>query len=210
MKNTIFLISILITQISFAQTSFKPVEKETLDQWITEAREKNEIATQHLPKFREEHKDVIDEPNSANRIFDYGRILTMLLQPALATATENPMSKSANKIAEEAEKAYLGAIEKYEKHGRANIMLGLLYNQQGKYMFSEKYLEVGLQLEEGDEDWMVAANQYLLAGAYTYNTDEDKYQLVYEKFKKYSHQDEIKDGPYYRKMAVLYVSYYER
>lgn len=118
------------------------------------------------------------------------------------------MSKSANKIAEEAEQAYLGAIDLYKNHGRANIMLGLLYNQQGKYVQSERYLEVGLELEEGGEDWMVAANQYLLAGAYTYNTDEEKYQAVYEKFKKYAHT-KIKDGAYYKKMAVLYVSYYE-
>lgn len=200
---------VLITQITMAQTSFEPVEQKLLDSWITDARETDEIATQHLPKFREEYKDVLKEPDDSNRIFDYGRILTILIQPALSTASENPMSKSAHKIATEAERAYLGAISKYKKHGRANIMLGLLYNQQGKYMFSEPYLEVGLKLEEGGEDWMVAANQYLLAGAYTYNTSEDKYQKVYKKFKKYARTDGIKDGSYYLKMAVLYVSYYE-
>jgi len=126
---------ILVSQIMIGQSSFEPVAKKTLDKWITEARETNEIATQHLPKFREEHDDVLKEPEDANRIFDYGRILTMLLQPALGT--ENPMGKSANKIAEEAERAYLGAIAKYKKHGRANIMLGLLYNQQGKYTVQE-------------------------------------------------------------------------
>lgn len=208
MKQLLFALT-LASQFMMGQTGFEPVAKETLDQWITEARETNEIATQHLPKFREEHEDVLKDPDDANAIFDYGRILTILIQPALATATENPMGKSANKIAEEAERAYLGAIAKYKKFGRANIMLGLLYNQQGKYMYSEKYLEVGLELEEGGEDWMVAANQYLLAGAYTYNTDEEKYQAVYERFKQYAHSD-VKDGPYYKKMALLYVSYYER
>ncbi len=209
MKTVTLFTIVLITQIAISQVDFKPIEKETLDEWISQAREKNEIATQHLPKFREEQQDVLDEPEDSNRRFDYGRILTILLQPALSTATENPMSKSANKIAEEAERAYLGAIEKYEKHGRANIMLGLLYNQRGNYMQSEMYLEVGLQLEEGGEDWMVAANQYLLAGAYTYSTEEEKYQNVYKKFKEYANTD-IKDAPYYKKMAVLYVSYYER
>ena len=205
----ILIVFTLISQIMMSQTTFEPVPKEALDQWITEARTKNEIATQHLPKFREEHEDVLSNPEDSNRIFDYARILTMLLQPALSIATENPMSKSANEIAEEAERAYLGAIAIYPKHGRANIMLGLLYNQLGKYMQSERYLEVGLELEEGGEDWMVAANQYLLAGAYTYNTDEDKYQEVYKKFKEYVDTD-VKNGAYYKKMAVLYVSYYER
>ena len=105
MKPLIILFLALTAQTVVSQTSFKPVEKETLDQWISEAREKNEIATQHLPKFREEHEDVLKEPEDSNRIFDYGRILTMLIQPALSTATENPMSKSANKIVEEAEQA---------------------------------------------------------------------------------------------------------
>ncbi|QLG45999.1 hypothetical protein [Costertonia aggregata] len=209
MKSKFLIIAILMSQVTMSQTSFEPVKKEILDQWISQAREKNEIATQHLPKFREEHQDVLDKPEDSNRRFDYGRILTILLQPTLSTATENPMSKSANNIAEEAERAYLGAIELYEKHGRANIMLGLLYNQLGRYMQSEKYLEVGLELEEGGEDWMVAANQYLLAGAYTYNTDEEKYQEVYKKFKEYAHTD-VKDSAYYKKMAVLYISYYER
>ncbi len=56
---------------------------------------------------------------------------------------------------------------------------------------------------------MLAANQYLLAGAYTYKTDDEKYLNIYELFKKYA-QTVTKDAPYYKKMAGLYVGYYEK
>lgn len=201
---------ILTTQFAMAQATFVPAEKELLDTWIAEANEKGEIDSKQLEKLDAEHADVLSAPKSTNRVFDYGRILTIALQPGLASATEKELSGAAQKIVDEAEKAYRNAISNCDCHGRANIMLGLLYNQQGKYFISEPYLEKGLELKEGGEDWMVAANQYLLAGAYTYNTEEDKYQEVYKKYKNYAHQPDIKDGAYYLKMANLYVAYYEK
>lgn len=192
----------------FMNAQYQPTAKTTLDSWIAEAQTNNEVDAKQLPKLDAEYKDVIENPNDPNRIFDYGRILTAVLQPGLGTATEKELSASGKKIVAEAEEAYRAAIQDCECHGRANIMLGLLYNQQGKYFISESHLEIGLQLTEGGEDWMVAANQYLLAGAYTYNTTEEKYQKVYELFKKYA-QTVTKDAAYYQKMAGLYVSYYE-
>ncbi|WP_430907658.1 hypothetical protein [Maribacter sp. 2-571] len=205
---TLFLL--LICQILFAQTSFTPVAKTQLDTWLTTAKATSEVNANAVPNLYGNHGLALKNLEDSNSIFNYGLSLTTALQPGLATATENPLSDGGHQIANEAEQAYLGAIALFSKHGRANIMLGLLYNQLGKYMQSEPYLEVGLQLEEGGEDWMVAANQYLLAGAYTYNTDELKYQDVYKKFKQYAHTSGIKNGPYYLKMAVLYVSYYEK
>jgi predicted Zn-dependent protease len=209
MKNLVFFLLTLTSQVMFGQIDFKPVEKAQLDSWVSSAKEKNEVNANAVPKLNEEYAMAVESNDSSNAIFDYGLSLTTVLQPGLATATENPLSDSGHQIAAEAENAYQGAINLYPKHGRANIMLGLLYNQLGKYMQSERYLEVGLQLEEGGEDWMVAANQYLLAGAYTYNTDEEKYQEVYKKFKENANQKGIKNQSYYLKMAVLYVSYYE-
>ncbi len=191
------------------QMSFKPVEKAQLNAWLLEAKGKAEVNANAVPNLHDNHSLAVKNDEDSNSIFNYGLSLTTALQPGLASATENPLTNGGRQIADEAEKAYKAAIALFAKHGRANIMLGLLYNQLGSYLQSEPYLEVGLQLEEGGEDWMVAANQYLLAGAYTYNTDEEKYQAVYKKFKEYAHTD-IKDGPYYKKMAVLYVSYYER
>ncbi|QWX83032.1 hypothetical protein H0I23_11235 [Cellulophaga sp. HaHaR_3_176] len=201
---------ILTTQIAIAQVTFIPAEKKLLDTWISEASENGEVDSKQLEKLEAEYADVLAQPESSNRVFDYGRILTIALQPGLATASEKELSGAGQKIIDEAEKAYRNAISNCECHGRANIMLGLLYNQQGKYFISGPYLEKGLELEEGEEDWMIAANQYLLAGAYTYNTEEKKYQEVYEKYKKFAHQPDIKDALYYLKMANLYEAYYEK
>ncbi len=210
MKKLSIVIFMLVAKVILGQTDFKPVDMKQLDDWLAIAKAKSEININAVPNLHDNHDLALKHLDDSNSLFNYGLSLTTTLQPGLSTATENPLSKGAHKISEEAERAYKAAIDLYAKHGRANIMLGLLYNQLGKYMYSEPYLEIGLQLEEGGEDWMVAANQYLLAGAYTYNTEEEKYQEVYNKFKTYANQDGIKDGSYYLKMAVLYVSYYER
>jgi hypothetical protein len=203
------LLFIFVGHLAIAQTSFNPVKLKQLDSWLEGATENSEVNINAVPNLHDNHELALKHLDDSNTIFNYGLSLTTAIQPGLATATENPMSDAAKKIADEAEQAYLKAISIFKGHGRANIMLGLLYNQMGQYMRSEPYLEMGLKLEEGGEDWMVAANQYLLAGAYTYNTGEDKYLNVYNKFKEYAKQEGIKNGSYYLKMAVLYVSYYE-
>lgn len=209
MKKYLLIVILFINSLGYAQLEYQPVAKSTLDTWVTQAQENNEIDTKQLQKLDDEYKDVVNHPEDPNRVFDYGLILTTTLQPGLATATEKELSEAGKKIAAEAEQAYRDAIQECDCHGRANIMLGLLYNQQGKYFISEPYLEKGLLLPEGGEDWMVAANQYLITGAYTYSTDDEKYQKVYQLFKKYANTA-IKDATYYQKMAGLYVSYYEQ
>uniref|UniRef100_UPI0040494798 hypothetical protein n=1 Tax=Flavobacterium sp. TaxID=239 RepID=UPI0040494798 len=209
MFKNLFFLALISAVFANAQLQYKPIDKTTLDGWIAEAKEHNEIDISQLQKLDAEYNDVVVNPDDPNRVFDYGRILTAVLQPGLATATEKELSDAGKKIAAESEEAYRDAIRDCDCHGRANIMLGLLYNQQGKYFLSEPYLEKGLELPEGGEDWMVAANQYLLTGAYTYNTTEEKYQKIYVLFKKFA-QSVTKDADYYQKMAGLYVSYYEK
>lgn len=209
MFKKLFFLALISAVFANAQLQYKPTDKTTLDGWIAEAKEHNEIDISQLQKLDAEYIDVVVNPDDPNRVFDYGRILTAVLQPGLATATEKELSDAGKKIAAESEEAYRDAIRDCDCHGRANIMLGLLYNQQGKYFLSEPYLEKGLELPEGGEDWMVAANQYLLTGAYTYNTTEEKYQKIYVLFKKFA-QSVTKDADYYQKMAGLYVSYYEK
>lgn len=209
-KNSTLLIFFLAVNIASAQFPFKPLQKEILLQYIKTAESHDEVNSSQLDKFSSEYDEVIKSSKDANVVYDYGRILTVLLQPGLSKiASKVELSEDAKKIISDAEKAYRYAISNCECHGRANIMLGLLYNQQGKYFISESYLEEGLKLEKGSDDWMIAANQYLLAGAYTYNTDNEKYIAVYNSFKKFT-PTIVKDKAYYQKMAKLYVSYYEK
>lgn len=209
MIRSFLFLALLTTALSAAAFPFKATERTVLDEWIAGAQSSQEVDASQLKKLDGDYKDVIEQPKNANAVFDYGRILTAIMQPGLGKTEQKPLSPSGKKIIAEAEKAYRDAIQRCECHGRANIMLGLLYNQQGKYYISEPHLEKGLKLKEGGEDWMIAANQYLLAGAYTHNTETKKYLKVYDQFKQYA-PTVAKNGAYYRKMAGLYVSYYEK
>jgi len=201
--------TLFISLHSIGQTSFDGMEKKELRKLIKDARNNGEADGNKVDKMWSEFEDAKEMDTSPNAVFDYGRMLTELLQPGLAKATEQPLSDASKKLVLEAEKAYGYAIDQCDCHGRANIMLGLLYNQQGNYYASELFLEKGLQLKEGGDDWIVAANQYLLAGAYTYNTDTPKYQVVYAKFKEHV-KNVQKNKAYYLKMAGMYKPYYEK
>jgi len=203
----ILLFSHFVT-IAQTKTSYKPVEKSKLDQWVKTARKRGEIDSSKLQKLDEEYEFVKEHPDNINAVFDYARILTIVVQPGLSYAIEKELSVDAKYLVEESEKAYLSVLLKNSNHGRANIMLGTLYNQQGKYSIATSFLEKGMELPEGSADWMIAANQYLLGGAESKQAHEDNYQTVYKLFKK---QVPLitRNKAYYQKMAKLYVSYYE-
>ena len=209
MRLIITFIAFIIFNGVIAQEAFNALDKKELRKLMKNSVKNGEADAKKVDKMWSEFEDAKEMNTSANAVFDYGRMLTDLLQPGLSKAAEIPLSESSKKLISEAEKAYSYAIDQCDCHGRANIMLGLLYNQQGNYYASELFLEKGLQLKEGGDDWMVAANQYLLAGAYTYNTDSKKYQDVYAKFKE--HVSNVKKNKaYYLKMAGIYKPYYEK
>ena len=193
---------------ALGQNTFKPLEKPAVDVLLALAQENNEVDISHLSKFEEDYANLEASPEDPNMVFNYGLILTSLMQPGIKKIETGEISQVAKKLVDEAEQAYIEAISSCNCHGRANIMLGLLYNQEGKYFLSEPFLEKGLTLKEGGEDWMIAANQYILAGVYTNKTKEEKYVEVYQLFKKYIKTD-ISSKAYYIKMAGLYKDYYE-
>lgn len=201
---------LFINLVASAQTktSYKPVSKTKLDKWIIAVKKNREIDTSKLKKIEEEYENVLAQPDNLNVVYDYARILTIALQPGLNYAIEKELSTSAKYLVEESEKAYLEVILKNRNHGRANIMLGTLYNQQGKYSIAESFLEKGMELKEGSADWMIAANQYLLGGAESKKTNTNKFQKVYKLFKK--HVPLLtRNKAYYQNMAKAYVSFYE-
>ena len=189
-----------------AQTPFNPEEKKQLKEWVKEAKKSKELDTDKLDRFWEIQADLSGGSTDANHIYNYGRAIADMVQPGFRI-NGHTFSNGAIQLMVQAELAYRYAIGHCECHGRANIMLGMLYNQQEKYFISEPYLEKGLQLEEGSPDWMIAANQYLLAGAYTYRAKDEKYQKVYQLFKNYAPES---GNAYYSKMAAMYIPYYEQ
>jgi hypothetical protein len=205
--NYFFNLFLLLIAISTnAQTEFKPVQKSQIKDWLKEAAKSNEIDKSKLSRLWEIHADLDTGSKDANHVYNFGRIIADALQPGFRLQNHD-FTAGAIQLMVQAELAYRFAISECKCHGRANIMLGLLYNQQKKYYISEPYLEKGLQLPEGSDDWMIAANQYLLAGAYTYNTKNEKYLKVYKRYKKYASKHK---NPYYQKMATMYIPYYEQ
>lgn len=206
MKKTIFLILFtLISFTSFSQKLYTPESNKSFKNWISEAKKNGEIDKTKLKRLWEIHNDLEKGSDDANHVYNFGRIIAEVLQPSFSLQNHS-YSAGALQLMIQAELAYRYSINHCKCHGRANIMLGMLYNQQKKYTFSEPYLEKGLQLEEGSEDWMVAANQYLLTGAYTEKTKLEKYRKVFILFKKYAPSN---SNPYYQKMANMYIPYYE-
>ncbi len=190
---------------SFQIVVAQEVKPDKINQWISQSIKTGDFYENQKEFVASELKDYIQDSENPNAIYDLARALHQGLQKGLQQQ-KNVYAPSSYNLFELAEELYLAAIKKSPKFGRANAMLGLLYNQQKEYDKSSPYLEVALGMQEGSEDWLVAANQYLFSGAEMGNTTKASYQEVYKKFKKYAPKS---SQSYYQKMAELYKSYYE-
>ena len=68
------------------------MEKKELRKLIKETRKNGKADRDKVDKMWSEFQDAKEMDTSPNAIFDYGRMLTELLQPGLAKATEQPLS----------------------------------------------------------------------------------------------------------------------
>lgn len=68
------------------------------------------------------------------------------------------LSASQQQTAREAEQSFLQAIELAPSHGRAHIMLGMLYDFTDRDDEAVPHLERGMTLPEGSRDWTIAAS----------------------------------------------------
>ena len=86
------------------KTSYKPVGRTKLDKWIKLAKEKREVDTSKLQVLEDEYENVLEQPDNLNAVYDYARILTIVLQPGLNYAIEKKLSASVKYLVEESEK----------------------------------------------------------------------------------------------------------
>ncbi len=206
MKQIISIACCLFLSISaIGQSAEVQVDPDELNKWIEESIKADEFYENQKEFIAAELKDYQEHSDDANRLYDLGRALHQGLQKAFQSE-KNVYRPASYSLIEKAEELYLAAIDQFPDFGRANAMLGMLYNQQKEYDSSPKYLEKALGMEEGSDDWMIAANQYLLSGAETGKAHEPSYQKVYKKFKKHAPNS---SQSYYQKMADLYAPYYE-
>ncbi|MFO0722727.1 MAG: tetratricopeptide repeat protein [Myxococcota bacterium] len=94
-------------------------------------------------------------PKDANVQYDFGLALMKEIEVDLRNGK---LSAPEKKLAAESEKAYLRALELAPDHGRAHIMLGMLYNFTAQYEKATPHLVRGMTLPKGSQDWWIAAD----------------------------------------------------
>lgn len=105
-KSLIFFTVILVSLSGYGQESFEGMDKKELRKLIRQAKNNGEADGAKVDKMWSEFEDAKEMDTSANAVFDYGRMLTELLQPGLSKATETPLSDAGKNLVLEAEKAY--------------------------------------------------------------------------------------------------------
>jgi len=177
----------------------KPIS--TYEGWIQDARMNGELNENHIEKFRQVYQDVSKDLSDTDEVFNFARILTIMMQPALDEWGSGEPKSAALHLIKTSEVFYKKALEQYPNHGRAHIMLGTQLSQQKRYQEAIPHLEAGLTLPEASDDWMIAANWYILANINTGNTFGEV-TLVFEKFKNHA-----VEGSYFAQMAERFESH---
>jgi len=173
----------------------------TYEGWIQDARMNGELDENHIDKFREVYQDVSKDLSDTDEVFNFARIITIMMQPALDEWGNGEPEAAALNLLKTSEVFYKKALEQYSNHGRAHIMLGTQLSQQKRYQEAIPHLEAGLTLPEASDDWMIAANWYILANINVGNTFGE-ITLTFEKFKSHA-----AEGSYFAKMAERFESH---
>jgi len=175
-----------------------PFELKSLtvyEEWIQDARMNGELDENHIDKFRQVYHDVAKDLGDTDEVFNFARIITIMMQPALDEWGNGEPEMAGMNLIKTAEVFYKEALSQFPNHGRAHIMLGTQLCQQKRYQDAIPHLEAGLTLPEASDDWMIAANWYILANINTGNTFGEV-TIIFEKFK----QNAV-DGSYFAQMA---------
>jgi len=188
-------------QQSDSSVPFELKPLSTYEGWIQDARMNGELDEDHIEKFRQVYQDVFKDLSDTDEVFNFARILTIMMQPALDEWSNSEPEAAALDLLKTSEVFYKKALEQYPNHGRAHIMLGTQLSQQKRYQEAIPHLEAGLTLPEASDDWMIAANWYILANINTGNTFGEV-TMVFEKFKNHA-----VEGSYFAQMAERFESH---
>lgn len=107
-------------------------------------------------KLQQARADLKEDPNDANSLYNLGLALMKVIDPALRKGTLNA---GEQEMANEAESLFLKALKVTDNtHGRAAIMLAMLYQFQARYSEGVPYARIGLQLPPDSADYAIAAS----------------------------------------------------
>ncbi|MBW2732758.1 MAG: tetratricopeptide repeat protein [Deltaproteobacteria bacterium] len=97
---------------------------------------------------------VKQSPRSPNAQYDLGLALMQSVKHQLRGGRMGTRDKS---VAKEAEQAFKTALRLNKRHGRAHVMLGMLYKFTKRYGEATVHLKAGMRLPPKSQDWWIAA-----------------------------------------------------
>lgn len=168
------------------ETPFEIAPLSSYNSLMDKARAQNEINVAREAEVSTVYGRLSEAPTDANEIYNFGRILSMMMEPALDKINSGEsITSEASKLLSITEAYFKKAIEMFNGFGRARIMYAYVLCMQKRFQETIDIVEPALSLQEGGQDWMTAAYWYLFAKAsvgdtYSYASE------VYEKFKSYA------------------------
>ena len=141
-----------------------------------------------------------DQSNKPDKLYDEGNALMRKIESGLRAGEykKNKMTQSKEEEILAIEKKYKEAIELWPKHGRAHIMLGMLYKFVERYEDAIPHLEVGMTLPKGSKDWGIAADT--LGSVYMAMNDTKSGAKIFEEVVQVTPNDSLA----YYKLGVCY------
>lgn len=124
----------------------------------------------------------VPSPGDANDHYNAGLRLMGTIERPLRSGQLSPADR---KVADDAEKSLKTALEIAPNHGRAMIMLGMLYRFTGRFKEAVPHLESAMGLPRDGDDWTKAVDT--LAGVHMQTKNHTKAVALL--------QDAIKDHP---------------
>ena len=141
-----------------------------------------------------------DQSNKPDKLYDEGLTLMKKIESGLRAGeyNKNKMTQSKEEEILAIEKKYKEAIELWPKHGRAHIMLGMLYKFVERYEDAIPHLELGMTLPKGSKDWVIAADT--LGSVYMAMNDAKSGAKIFEEVVQVTPNDSLA----YYKLGVCY------
>lgn len=183
-KYIIGLVLLAFSSMAFSADKFVPIQDEQYFKLVVEkAVKKSDFDAQFFSNVIAKHKSIGKGTTNVNVVYNYALGLYNGLRESIRDPNHR-LSKAGRMLLKETEDSYQYTIAVYENHGRANIMYGMLLNDEGKYSKALPYLIKGMKLPKGSNDWMIASSEFVKASFYLHLYKRMVYRKAFAEYKK--------------------------
>lgn len=183
-KYIIGLALLAFSSIAFSADKFVPIQDaEYFNLVIQKAVKKSDFNGQFSANVIARHKMIGEGTTNINKVYNYALGLYKGLRDSI-TDPKHKLSKAGRMLLKETEDSYLYTLAGNENHGRANIMYGMLLNDEGKHSKALDYLIKGMKLPKGSNDWMIASSEFVKASFYLHLYKRMVYRKAFAEYKK--------------------------